>query len=156
MGEKMTTLRLKDQNAMLKRKFGALREDINDNLDDLQKMKENQQALYDEIDTLDKDIQVGAICDKVRADTQITSLRCDCTYLHIMYVVSVTVQSFARTHRSTLHVFFVTFSLFQQYRGTRKRSRSETAPFATKCLAYSTCARYVVQRAFFSSLFCCC
>lgn len=55
--ERMTTLRLKDQNAILKRKFSALQEDIKENLDDLLRMKDKQQALYDTIDALEKDIK---------------------------------------------------------------------------------------------------
>jgi WD40 repeat protein len=54
--ERMTTLKLKDHNAILKRKFGALRDDINDNLDELQKMKEKQQFLTNQIESLEKDI----------------------------------------------------------------------------------------------------
>jgi chromosome segregation ATPase len=54
--ERMTTLKLKDHNAILKRKFGALRDDINDNLDELQKMKEKQHFLTNQIESLEKDI----------------------------------------------------------------------------------------------------
>lgn len=55
--ERLTKLCLKDENAIFKRKFASLREDITENLDDLSRMKDKQQSLYDTIDTLEKDIK---------------------------------------------------------------------------------------------------
>jgi len=54
--ETITTIKLKDQNAFLRLKFGELREKINDNLDGLQRMKEKQHALQTSIESLEKDI----------------------------------------------------------------------------------------------------
>jgi len=55
--ERLSTLWLKDENAIFKRKFASLREDIAENLDELGRMKEKQSSLYDTIDTLEKDIK---------------------------------------------------------------------------------------------------
>ena len=55
--ERTQTLHLKDENAVLKRKFGLLREGVTENLDDLERRRDKQTALYETIDTLEKDIK---------------------------------------------------------------------------------------------------
>ena len=55
--ERTQTLHLKDENAVLKRKFGLLREGVTENLDDLERRRDKQTALYESIDSLEKDIK---------------------------------------------------------------------------------------------------
>jgi hypothetical protein len=54
--EKADTLSLKDRNAILKRKFGALKDEIMEKVDLLQQHTGKQQRLYAEITSLEKDI----------------------------------------------------------------------------------------------------
>lgn len=56
--EKQATIALKEQNGILKGKYSSLREQINSNLDELRKMKEEEAQRYAEIESYSKDINV--------------------------------------------------------------------------------------------------
>lgn len=55
--ERMNTLRLKDENAILKRKFGALRDDIRSQKEQIKKREDKQHMLYEQIRGLEKDVE---------------------------------------------------------------------------------------------------
>lgn len=54
--ERENTLKLKDQNFQLKNRFRELKREINQNLDELQLMKDKQMVLTNQIESLEKDI----------------------------------------------------------------------------------------------------
>jgi cilia- and flagella-associated protein 57 len=55
--EKNATLRLKGENGLMRKKFSALKKDIEDQREELKSMVEKQQQLYEKIKGLEKDIQ---------------------------------------------------------------------------------------------------
>jgi hypothetical protein len=86
--ERKLTLTLKDQNAILKRKFGALRDDINENLDELQNKKATQLELYAQIESSEKDIKGHLKEIKEREATIQVCVVWRFTYIYICMCVS--------------------------------------------------------------------
>jgi chromosome segregation ATPase len=55
--ERLNMLRLKDENAILKRKYGALRDEIKQHKDTIRKREDKQKMLYEQIRSLEKDLE---------------------------------------------------------------------------------------------------